>query len=82
MNINNSVQLCNCHHNKDIESFLPWLVWLSGLSTSLRARGVAGSIPGWGSCPDCQLGPQWGVRERQPHNDVSLLLFLPPFSSV
>ena len=43
---------------------------------------VAGSIPSQGTCLDCGPGPQWGARERQPHTDVSLPLFLPPFTSL
>ena len=38
-----------------------------------------GSIPSRGTCLGCRPGPPWGVRERQPHTDVSLFLFLPPF---
>ena len=42
---------------------------------------VTGSIPGQGTCLGCGLGPQLGGGgERQPHIDVSLPLFLPPFS--
>ena len=39
----------------------------------------AGSIPSQGTCLGCRPGPQLGVCERQPHIDVSLPLFLPPF---
>ena len=35
-----------------------------------------------GTCLGCRPGPQWGAYERQPHNDVSLSLFLPPFPSL
>ena len=63
---------------------LPWLVWLSGLSASLQTKGslvqfpvrahawVAGQVPSGGRVPS----------ERQPHIDISLLLFLPAFSSL
>ena len=37
-------------------------------------QGVAGSIPSQDTCLGCGPGPQWGVRGRQPHIDVSLLL--------
>ena len=37
-------------------------------------RRVAGLIPSQDTCLGCGLGPQWGVRGRQPHIDVSLLL--------
>ena len=43
---------------------------------------VAGSIPSQGTCLGCGPGPQWGAHERQPHIDVSLPLFLPPFPSL
>ena len=36
-----------------------------------------GHVPG-----PCGPGPQWGMRERQPHIDVSLSLLLPSFPSV
>ena len=40
---------------------------------------VAGSIPSQGTCLGCGPGPQLGACEMQPHNDVSLPPFLPPF---
>ena len=43
---------------------------------------VAGSIPSQGTCLGCRPGPRWGACERQPHIDVSLPLFLPPFLSL
>ena len=43
---------------------------------------VTGSIPSQGTCLGCRPGPQWGAHERQPHIDVSLPLFLPPFPSL
>ena len=43
---------------------------------------VASSIPSQGTCLGCGPGPQWGALERQPHTDVSLPLFLPPFPSL
>ena len=42
---------------------------------------VTGSIPSQGTCLSCRPGPQWGTHERQPHTDVSLPFFLPPFPS-
>ena len=52
---------------------MPWLVWLSGLSTSLQTKGsLAGSVPSQGTCLGCSPGPQSGARGRQPHIDVSL----------
>ena len=43
---------------------------------------VAGSIPSQGTCLGCRPGPQWAAHERQPHIDVSLALFLPPFPTL
>ena len=43
---------------------------------------VAGLIPSPGTCLGCGPSPQEGVNKRQPHIDVSLPLFLPPFPSL
>ena len=43
---------------------------------------VTSSIPCQGTCQGCGPGPQLGACERQLHIDVSLLLFLPPFTSL
>ena len=48
----------------------------------LANQRVTGSIPSQGTCLGCGPGPQWGVRERQPHIDVSRPLFLLPFPSL
>ena len=48
----------------------------------LVKQGVASSIPSQGTCLGCRPGPQEGAHERQPHIDVSLPLFLPPFPSL
>ena len=82
--LNTSSTMCKMH-----------LVKVSIKNTNLALAGVAqwierqtakqritGSIPSQGTCLDCRPGPQWGARERQPHIDVSLPLFLPPFPSV
>ena len=42
---------------------------------------VAGLIPSQGTYLGCRPGPQWGLHMNQPHIDVSLPLFLPPFPS-
>ena len=41
-----------------------------------------GLIPSQDTCLGCRPGPQLGVCDRQPHINVSLPLFLPPFSSL
>ena len=41
---------------------------------------VTGWIPSQGTCLGCRPGSWQGAHEKQPHIDVSLLLFLPPFS--
>ena len=40
---------------------------------------ITSSIPIQGTCLSCRPGPQEGSCERQPHTDVSLPLFFPPF---
>ena len=40
---------------------------------------ITSSIPSQGTCLGCRLGSQLGACERQPHIDVSLPFFLPPF---
>ena len=41
---------------------------------------VTSSIPSQGTCLSCRPSPQWGLYDRQPHRDVSLPIFLLPFS--
>ena len=52
---------------------------LAGVAQWTEHRPVnpraAGSIPSQGTCLGCGPGLQWGVRERQPHIDVSLPFF-------
>ena len=43
---------------------------------------VAGSIPSQGTFLGCGPGLQSGACERQPHINVSLTLFLHPYSSL
>ena len=45
-------------------------------------KSVAGLIPSRGTSLRYGPVPQWGARERQPYNDISLPVFLPPFSSL
>ena len=42
---------------------------------------VVGSIPSQGTCLGCDPGPQCGTCKKQPHIDVSLPLFVLPFTS-
>ena len=53
--------------------------WIKCYSVNQR---VAGLIPSGGTCLGCGPGSLWGSRERQPHKDVSLPLFLPPLPSL
>ena len=50
--------------------------WIEHQPVSER---VAGLIPSQDTWLGCRLGPQKGACEREPHIDVSLSLFLPPF---
>ena len=55
-------------------SSVDWVLAMSPrVASSISSQGTG---LGWGP------GPQWGPHERQPHVDVSLPLFLPPFSSL
>ena len=71
------------------------MIYLTLRTTSAALTGVAqwiehqptnqevtGSIPSQGTCLGCGPGPQQGALEREPHVDVSLPLFLPPFPSI
>ena len=76
------------HHSPDM-SFWTVYLKLSALAGVAQWIGyqrvnqrVTGSIPSQGTCLGCGPGPQWGAHERQPHIDVSLPLFLPPFPSL
>ena len=53
--------------------------WIECQTTYQR---VAGLIPRQGTHLGFGPGPQRGVCEGQPHIDVSLPLFLPPFPSL
>ena len=48
-------------------------LWTECQSVNQRVTGL---IPSQGTYLGCQPGPHWGARERKPHIDVSLPLFL------
>ena len=56
---------------------------LAGVAQWIECRPVNqrvdGSIPSQGTCLGCRPGPELGLCEGQPHIDVSIPLFLPPF---
>ena len=58
---------------------------LAGLVQGIECRPVnqrvTSSIPSQGTCLGCVPRLQSGAHKRQPHIDVSLPLFLPPFPS-
>ena len=64
-----------CYTNKEpaVAGVVPWIE-----HRPVNQR-VVGSIPSQGTCLGCGPGPHLGVCKRQPHIDVSLSLFLPPF---
>ena len=45
------------------------------------SQGVIGSIPSQDTCMGGRPSPRLEAHKRQPHIDVSLPLFLPPFYS-
>ena len=53
--------------------------WIEHRPANQKAAGL---IPSQGTCLGCGPGPQEGVHERQPHIDLALPLFLPPFPSL
>ena len=59
---------------------------LAGVAQWIECRPanqrVAGSIPSQDTRLGCGPGPQQGAGKRQPHLDVSLPLFFPPFPSL
>ena len=66
------------------QEFLPWLVWLSGLSTSLQTERPLVQCPVRAHASVVSQVPSWGcARGNQSmflsHIDVSLPFFLPPF---
>ena len=60
----------------------PWLVWLSGSSAGLQTKGLPVLFPVRAHAWVTSQVPSRGGCERQPHIDVSLPLFLPPFPSI
>ena len=61
---------------------LAWLVWLSGLSAGLQTRELLVQFPVRAHAWVVGQVPTWGAHKRQPHIDVSVLLFVPPFPSL
>ena len=61
--------------------FKPWLVWLSGLSASLRTKGLLVRFPVRALAWVVGQAPGGGAHERQPHIDVSLPFSLPSLFS-
>ena len=59
---------------------------LAGVAQWIECRPVkqrfASSVPSQAMCLGYRPGPLWGACGRQPHVDVSLPLFLPPFPSL
>ena len=53
--------------------------WIEHLPVNQR---VTGSIPSQVTCMGCGPGPWCGACKRQPHIDISLPLFLPPYPSL
>ena len=60
---------------------VPWLVWLSGLSAGLGTKEWLVRFPVRAHAWVVGQVSSWVCVKRQPHSDVSLLLFLPPFHS-
>ena len=58
------------------------MVWLSGLNAGLQTKGLPVQFPGTAIAWVAGQVPSKGQCEKQPHTDVSLPLFLPPFPSL
>ena len=56
----------------------PWLVWFSGLSTSLRTKGSPVRFPVRALAWVAGQVPSRGAHEKQPHIDVSFSPSLSP----
>ena len=56
-----------------------WLVWLSGLSTDLRTKGLPVQFPAKGTCLCCRPGPSWGHARDNHTLMFPSPLFLPLF---
>ena len=75
------------HGSLNLVSLILRIAALAGVAQWIEHRPAnqrtAGSIPSQGTCLGCGPGPRlgWGC-EKQPHIDVSLPLFLPPFPSL
>ena len=66
---------------KGVNALVSVAQWIECWPANQRVTSLIPSlIPS--TCLGCGPGPQWGVCKRQPHIDVSLPFFLPPFSSL
>ena len=75
----NSEKMCRQISNKKAGALAGVAQWIEHGPENQR---VTSSIPSQGTCLGCGPGPQYGACERQPHIDVSLTLFCPPFLSL
>ena len=73
----------NLCRNQNRFCWLKSIIALAGVAQWIEChpgnQRFTGSIPSQGTCLGCRPGPQLRVCKRQPHTDVSLLIFLPLF---
>ena len=71
------------HNKSSINKLKTGVLALAGVAQWIEQwpenQKVIRLTPNQGTCLGCGPGPQLGAHERQPHIDVSLPLFLPPF---
>ena len=81
------LELSSSHRLGKASSHKTPLLALAGVGQWIERRpanqSIAGLNPSRGTCLGCRPGARgWGVRDRQPHIDVSLPVFLPHFVSL